>query len=203
MIRAVVFDMDGVLIDAREWHKVALNEALELFGAEISDADHALKFDGLPTKRKLEMLSNAGLIPWRLHSLIEAVKQDRTLRIASTRCYPLNNVLFTLGYIKSLGLRVGVATNSIRRTAEVMLGMSGVSPSIDLLLTNQDVINPKPDPEIYLKSASLLGVKPSETLVVEDNENGVKSALSAGCRVLRVSDPSEVTADAIREALGI
>ena len=67
MIKAVIFDMDGVLIDAREWHYEALNRALRLFGMEISRTDHLTTFDGLPTRRKLEMLSSTNGLPVELH----------------------------------------------------------------------------------------------------------------------------------------
>lgn len=56
-IKAIFFDMDGVLIDAKEWHYEALNRALELFGMPISQVDHLTTFDGLPTRKKLEMLT--------------------------------------------------------------------------------------------------------------------------------------------------
>ena len=73
MIKAVVFDMDGVLIDAREWHYVALNRALALFGMEISRADHLTTFDGLPTRRKLEILSTTENLPRELHGFHDAL----------------------------------------------------------------------------------------------------------------------------------
>ena len=69
---AVLFDMDGVLIDARDWHYDALNEALRLFGVEISRTEHLSRFNGLSTKKKLEMLSSDGVIPPELHRTVEA-----------------------------------------------------------------------------------------------------------------------------------
>lgn len=74
-IKAILFDMDGVLIDAKEWHYEALNEALRLFGVEISRYDHLHTFDGLPTKVKLEMLGEQNFLPQELHSFINNVKQ--------------------------------------------------------------------------------------------------------------------------------
>ncbi|WP_371364212.1 hypothetical protein SRRS_50250 [Sporomusa rhizae] len=81
MIKAVLFDMDGVLIDAREWHYIALNRALQLFGFEINRYDHLVTFDGLPTKKKLEMLSIERKLPRKLHSFINLIKQQYTMEL--------------------------------------------------------------------------------------------------------------------------
>ena len=192
MIRGVIFDMDGVLIDAREWHFLALNEALGYFGLEISRYDHESRFDGLPTKVKLAMLSQDSGLPFGLHSTIEEIKQDRTLRFAAKFCFPSTQHQLLLGKIKSEGKKIGVATNSIKQTAEFMLQYAGVSQFLDTLVTNQDVSKPKPDPEIYISAAANLGLEPKECLVFEDNENGINAAKTAGCHVVQVASPSEV-----------
>ena len=82
-MKAIVFDMDGVLIDAREWHHRALNEALEVFNVSINLQEHNDRFDGLPTSVKLNMLSSEGRIPRHLHQIINEIKQERTLRVAA------------------------------------------------------------------------------------------------------------------------
>jgi beta-phosphoglucomutase len=191
-IDTVIFDMDGVLIDARDWHFEALNDALRLFGFYIDRSAHEKRFNGLPTKVKLEILSREQGLPPSLHFLINAVKQERTLRIAATNCYPRPQHLILIAALKRGGIRVGVATNSIRQTTEAMLSYAGIMPLIDVIVTNQDVIFPKPHPEIYLKTIDLLGSTPERTLVVEDNPNGIAAARSAGCRVVEVADPGEV-----------
>ena len=190
--KAVVFDMDGVLIDARDWHFQALNEALGFFGFQIDENLHDSQFDGLPTRIKLEMLSADFGLPRALHPIIQEVKQDRTLRIAAEKCFPSTPHLLLLGRLKHEGMKIGVATNSIRKTADYMLEYAGISKYLDALVTNEDVSHPKPDPEIYKKVCSLLQVEPKETLVFEDNENGVQAALMAGCQVITVKSPAEV-----------
>ena len=190
--KAVVFDMDGVLIDARDWHFQALNEALGFFGFQIDENLHDSQFDGLPTRIKLEMLSADFGLPRALHPIIQEVKQDRTLRIAAEKCFPSTPHLLLLGRLKHEGMKIGVATNSIRKTADYMLEYAGISKYLDALVTNEDVSHPKPDPEIYKKVCSLRQVEPKETLVFEDNENGVQAALMAGCQVITVKSPAEV-----------
>ena len=87
-IQGVIFDMDGVLIDAKEWHYEALNKALGLFGFQVSRYDHLSTFDGLPTRHKLEMLSLERGLPKGLHSFINELKQQYTLETVYTRCKP-------------------------------------------------------------------------------------------------------------------
>src|SRR5215470_2446674 len=88
MIKAILFDMDGVLIDAKDWHYEALNRALGIFGMEIDRDSHVAIFDGLPTRRKLEILSATRSLPKRLHPLIHDLKQAHTRELAYARCRP-------------------------------------------------------------------------------------------------------------------
>ncbi len=87
-IKAILFDMDGVLIDAKEWHYEALNKALSLFGMEISRYDQLVTYDGLPTKKKLQMLSRERGLPESLHGFLNALKQKYTQEMIFTKCHP-------------------------------------------------------------------------------------------------------------------
>jgi HAD superfamily hydrolase (TIGR01509 family) len=189
---AVVFDMDGVLIDARDWHFEALNDALRIFGEEISMDDHLNRFDGLPTKIKLRMLEEEGRIPSGLGPQIEAVKQERTLRAAAKLCFPNLEHLILLAELKREGYKVGVATNSIRSSASAMLSFAGVIELLDVLVTNEDVERAKPDPAIYLRACESLGLNPSQVLVFEDNQYGIAAAKAAGCDVVEVENPQQL-----------
>lgn len=190
--KAVIFDMDGVLIDARNWHYEALNEALALFGAEIPYQEHLDRFDGLPTRVKLRLLSAEGRLDEHLHDLVEEVKQERTMRIAASKNLPNLDHLILIGRLKHMGSKVGVATNSIRLTSQFMLESAGLLGELDCLVTNEDVVQGKPDPEIYLKACSLLDLSPEECLAIEDSPNGIRSAESAGLTVFSVTSPDEV-----------
>jgi HAD superfamily hydrolase (TIGR01509 family) len=191
-IKAVLFDMDGVLIDAREWHFDALNEALGLFGVWISRDDHLSRFNGLSTRKKLEMLTADGVIPQELHRVIEAVKQDRTLRIAAQKCYPVVSHQVLITRLKALGIKVGLVTNSIRKSSEFMLEYAGLLKFMDIVITNEDVHEGKPNPAGYLLAMQKLGVLPEETIVVEDGEYGIMAAEAAGANVVKVDEPFEV-----------
>jgi beta-phosphoglucomutase-like phosphatase (HAD superfamily) len=201
--KAVIFDMDGVLIDARDWHYRALNRGLQIFGAEITYEDHLNRFNGLPTRVKLSMLVEEGQIPELAKDYIEAVKQTWTIREAANSCFPKIEHLILFGILKSAGLKLGVATNSIRETSTAMLGYAGLLSQLDVLVTNEDVLKPKPSPDIYSLAAKRLGVEPSECLVIEDHEYGIAAAESAGCQTIKVFGPDEVDADLVLNRLGV
>lgn len=192
-IKAVIFDMDGVLIEARDWHYESLNKALGLFGSEITRYDHLVTFDGLPTKKKLEMLSLEGGLPVKLHDFINDLKQEYTWEIVYTKCKPIFHHRYALSKLKSEGYVLSVCSNSVRKTIELMMERSGLMPYLDFFLSNQDVVKGKPDPEIYNKAIERLGFLPSECLIVEDNQNGVKAALASGAHLLKVENPNDVT----------
>lgn len=192
-IKAIIFDMDGVLIDAREWHYESLNKALRLFGTEISRYDHLVTFDGLPTRKKLEMLSMEQNLPVKLHSFINELKQEYTWQIVYTQCKPIFQHRYALSKLKEKGYKIAVCSNSISKTIELMMEKAGLSEYLDFFLSNQDVVKGKPDPEIYTKAITRFGLNAKECLVVEDNQNGIKAALASGAHLLKVDNPSDVT----------
>lgn len=200
-IKAVIFDMDGVLIDAKDWHYEALNRALALFGFTISRYDHLVTFDGLPTKRKLEMLTRERGLPAGLHGLINELKQIYTMEIVHARCRPTFSHEYALSNLKARGYRLGVASNSVRRSVVTMMEYARLTPYLDFMLSNEDVSRGKPHPDIYLRAAEILGLPPSDCLVVEDNENGIAAAEAAGTHVMVVHDIHDVTLENIERHL--
>jgi len=191
-IKAVIFDMDGVLIDAKDWHYESLNKALGIFGQEISRYDHLITFDGLPTKKKLEMLSIEGGFPKGLHSFVNDLKQQYTMDIVFSKCKPVFQHQYALSKLKNAGYSLAVCSNSIRNTIEIMMDKSGLAPYLDFIISNQDVKQGKPDPEMYNNAIAKLGLDPRECLIVEDNENGIKAALASGANLLKVENPDDV-----------
>lgn len=191
-IKAIIFDMDGVLIDARDWHYEALNKALSMFGMAISRFDHLITYDGLPTKEKLKMLSLEKGLPHGLHSFINELKQQFTIEEVILKCRPVFHHQYALARLKSEGYKLVVCSNSIKDTITIMLTKAGIIDYFDFYLSNQDVKKSKPDPEMYDRAIGKLGLKKDECLVVEDNENGIKSALAAGAHLLRVYNVNDV-----------
>jgi HAD superfamily hydrolase (TIGR01509 family) len=192
MIKAVIFDMDGVLIEAKDWHYEALNKSLNLFGYNISRFDHLTKFDGLPTKDKLNILTTEYNLPVELHSFINEMKQHYTMEIVHTKCKPLFIHEYALSKLKTEGYRLAVASNSVKNTVVTMMEKASLTQYLDFLISNEDVKKGKPDPEMYIKTIELLGLKPEECVVVEDNENGIRAAKGAGAHVLAVNEVTDV-----------
>ena len=196
-IKAVIFDMDGVLIDAKDWHYEALNRALNHFGYNISRYDHLVTFDGLPTRRKLEMLTKEHGLPISLHGFLNDLKQIYTTEVVHARCKPLFQHEYALSNLRSMGYKMAVASNSVRNSIELMMKKSNLDRYLEGIVSNQDVAHGKPDPEIYLKAMAMLGVKPEETLVLEDNEHGIASARAAGTHLMIIGEVTDVTLDGI------
>ena len=199
IIKAILFDMDGVLIDAKEWHYNALNKALSLFGLEINHYDHCVTYDGLPTSRKLEILTQERGLPVELHSFINQIKQQYTLDEVYQRCRPVFVHEYALSKLRKNGMRMAVCSNSIRKTVEIMLEKAMISHNFDFFLSNQDIQNPKPDPEIYITAMKRLGVSPNETLILEDNDYGKKAAIASGAHLLSIDSIEDVTYSRIIE----
>lgn len=201
-IKAVLFDMDGVLIDAKDWHYEALNKALGLFGMEISRYDHLSSFDGLPTKVKLQMISKRFFLPESLHSFINKVKQLYTVEFIHQKCHPMFHHEYALSKLHAEGYKIAVCSNSIRKTIELMMEKAELMPYIDMIVSNEDVVKAKPDPEMYTTAINRFGLKPEECIVVEDNPNGIRAGKASGAAVLEVATVYDVTYDNIKRLIG-
>ncbi|MBO2927892.1 MULTISPECIES: HAD family hydrolase [Pseudomonadaceae] len=197
MILGVIFDMDGVLIEAKDWHYDALNKALNLFGYNISRHEHLTSYDGLPTAHKLNMLTAERGLPQALHPFINEMKQAYTMEIVYAKCKPTFLHQYALSSLKKLGYKLAVASNSVRNSVEVMMEKSCLDQYLDIKLSNQDVVKGKPAPDIYIKAIAELGLRPEQCLIVEDNENGIRAARASGAHVLEVSETSDVNLENI------
>ncbi len=197
MIKAVLFDMDGVLIEAKEWHYETLNSALSLFGMAISRTEHLAVYDGLPTKKKLEILSRSKGLPPRLHDFLNAYKQRLTYQMVIERCRPVFHHQYALSRLKREGKHLAVCSNSIRATVQTMMEQADLLQYLDFFISNQDVQKAKPDPEIYTAAIERLGLKPEECMILEDNDHGIQAARASGAHVMIVGTPNDVTYERI------
>ncbi|TBL69153.1 HAD family phosphatase [Hafnia alvei] len=191
--------MDGVLIDAREWHYNALNQVLTFFGIPISREKHLGCYDGLPTRDKLLLLSQETGLPIALHSFINEMKQHYTQELINQHCYPVFQHQYALSRLRHEGFKLAVASNSICHSIEVMLERAKLLSYLDFFMSNEDVKHGKPDPEIYIKAMTRMEITPRECVIVEDSPHGVQAARDAGAHVMVVSDPSVVTYDSVNK----
>src|SRR6201999_2671496 len=127
----------------------ALNGARGLLGHAISRYDHVATYDGLPTRKKLEMLSIERGLPRQLHAFINSLKQEFTLQIVHKECKPVFQHEFALSKLKADGLALAVASNSVRASVELMMERANLAPYLDVILSNEDVEHAKPHPQIF------------------------------------------------------
>jgi HAD superfamily hydrolase (TIGR01509 family) len=190
-VKLIIFDLDGVLVEAKNLHFESLNKAL---GKEyaISWKEHLSKYDGLKTNQKLEMLTQDKGLPTELHSQIWDKKQKYTLE--ELRNLKPNGVLLSvMNTLVDEGYKIAVCSNSIRKTVLTVLSKLGLMEFMDYIISNEDVQNSKPHPEMYWRAISKMGCLPEETLIVEDSPYGLLAASRSKAHILRVKNPSEVT----------
>lgn len=200
-VSCILFDLDGVLVDATEWHYEALNRALRLFGFDITRYEHLAGYNGLPTRKKLQMLSVEKGLPVPMHDILSRLKQVYTRDEILTKCRPVFEKEYMLSRLQREGYRLAVCSNSIRESLDLMVRQSGLSGYFEFLVSNEDVATPKPDPEIYTTALSRLGADASEALIVEDAPHGVEAARRSGAHVCEVSGFSDVDYFRVRAAL--
>jgi HAD superfamily hydrolase (TIGR01509 family) len=190
-IKFIIFDLDGVLVDAKEIHYDALNEAL---GEKYMIAwdEHLSRYDGLKTSQKLKMLTEDKGLPVNLYDKVWTEKQKLTID-------KLKNLTQSLQLIECMdaltndGYKIAVCSNSIRKTVLTVLSKLGIIEYIDLIISNEDVKNSKPHPEMYWNAISMMSFLPEQTLIVEDSPYGLLAASRSKSHILRVKSPVDVT----------
>lgn len=193
-MKAILFDLDGVLVDACEWHYEALNKALVECGYDpIRRDDHIKIYNGLPTKKKLEKM---GLSSEEINRVSELKKLD-TKQLIEKECKPSEKKIAMLNELKKKHL-LACCSNAIKESVKDMLKKSGIFCFFDLVLGNDEIKNPKPDPEIYLKAFEELKVKPEECLIVEDAPHGIEAAKASGATVIAVRGYDDVNLELFR-----
>ena len=203
MTKLIIFDLDGVLVEAKEIHYTTLNKAIEeVAGGEfiITPAEHLSTYDGLKTQQKLDMLTKSKGLSVDYHEHIWNLKQLLTIN-AISQLKVDNRLVEIFKELRERGYQLACCSNSIRRSVLVMLSKIGLIEYMDLILSNEDVKNSKPHPEMYWKGMSMMGVLPEETLIVEDSPHGLLAASRSRANVLRVDNPSDLTLEKLETKL--
>jgi HAD superfamily hydrolase (TIGR01509 family) len=199
MKKLIIFDLDGVLVDAKEIHFNALNSALASIDPKycISLQEHLSMYDGLKTHAKINLLNKAKNLPTEYNDTIWKKKQQATEELIES-ISTNQDLINLLIKIKSEGIKIACCSNSIRSTCYKILSKTGIIEYFDLIISNEDVKNSKPHPEMYWKAMSLLNVLPEETLIIEDSPVGLMGAEKSGASVCRVKNTSDVTLNKIQ-----
>lgn len=193
--KCVLFDLDGVLVDATEIHYEALNKALNLFGFNINREDHLKIFNGLPTQKKLEILTEKYQLPESLHTVISAQKKIYTEHLIQLNCKAAYDKILMLDYLFTKGVKLGVCSNAIYESVKKMLNLTELTGYFNLIMGNDSVayMKPKPNPDIYIHAMDILKVEPKDTWIVEDAPHGIEAAKEANVgKVIEVAGYHEV-----------
>lgn len=198
MIKQIIFDLDGVLINSRELHFESFNGAINNVCPEysISKEEHLSTYDGLPTTSKLELLTKNKGLPKEMHDKIWKKKQRITLAMMQTyeRDEKLNSILRKL---QEKGIEMAVASNSVRESIITALHHKRILHYFWHVMSNQDVLRPKPNPEMYYKIMIQSGIPSRNTLILEDSNKGREAVLNSGAHLGAIKDPEDLTYEKI------
>jgi HAD superfamily hydrolase (TIGR01509 family) len=190
VVKLIVFDLDGVLVEAKNIHFDALNKALGDYA--ISWNEHLSTYDGLKTFQKLDMLTKEKGLPVEEHQRIWEDKQKYTLQMLG-ELKPSKSISAAISSLSKSGYKIACCSNSIRKTVVTVLAKLDIIEYFDLIISNEDVLNSKPHPEMYWTAMSKMKCLPEETLIVEDSPYGLLAAARSKSYILRVKNPKEVT----------
>lgn len=200
MFKLIIFDLDGVLVEAKHIHYETLNSAILRVTNNkdmvISWEEHLSLYDGRKTNEKLELLTERKSLSKDLHKDIWEEKQKLTLEALAT-LPPDTRLQKIFHKLKEQNYIIACCSNSIRRSVLTMLSKLGLIEFMDLIISNEDVKNSKPHPEMYWKAMSMMGVLPEETLIVEDSPPGLLAATRSRAHILRVNNPQDLTEEKI------
>jgi HAD superfamily hydrolase (TIGR01509 family) len=178
--QAVLFDLDGVIADTEPLKFAAYQQVFqETFGVELPATD--VSWRGKQEQAVMQYWFEQFDLSGDIAALVQAKRSAYHQLIHSDRIPAVAGVIEFIQRLKSTpGKGSGVATSSSQQEAQTVLGTLGVLPLFDVLVTRDDVQNLKPEPDVYLKAAALLRVKPENCVVFEDSQAGVHAAKSAG-----------------------
>lgn len=204
MNRLIVFDLDGVLVDSKEIHFNALNSALALIDKSyvITKNEQDKYYEGLPTKRKLIMLTQHKGLPESFYNTISEEKQKFTKEMLEQLSIDKELISY-FNIIKQNNIRIAIASNSIRSTIDLCLSKLGIIDLVDYILSNEDVTFPKPHPEIYWKAMSHFGCIAEETVIFEDSVVGKLAASDSKANLIEVTNRDDLTINKINRAISI
>jgi len=187
--KLVIFDLDGVLLDSRDLHYDALNDALRKISEEyvITREEHLSKYDGLNTTKKLKMLTEDKGLPVQYYDRIWIDKQEATFDLLPN-AYFNKDAILAMSTLKQRGWKIAVASNSIRETVKIALNSCHAMQYVDYFVSNEDVFNPKPFPEMYWQCMTKMKALPKDTIIVEDSHIGREGATNSGGNLYPVKD---------------
>jgi beta-phosphoglucomutase len=187
MIKAIIFDLDGTLVDTIPIYMAAYIKVInEELGLPIAKEQIEAKFGKKATNIMLELLEDAGMHPseTEVAELIDKIREDFKKNFMKVLVLP--GVFELLERLKKEGYKIALATSSRNYAADLILKKFELRKYFDAVVTGDDIVHSKPHPEIFLKAAEELGVEPEDCLVVEDAVYGIDAGKAAKMKTLAV-----------------
>lgn len=187
MIKAVLFDMDGVIAETEHVHVEAEKQTLLKYGVQITE-DELHRYTGTTAKQMFMEL----IAKYKLDTTFEKIfkeKEEIMFKLLEIDTQPVKGVIELISKLKEKHVKLAVASSSHRRLVRYVLRKLEITRLFDSIISAEDVAHGKPNPEIFLMSAKRLKVSPTECLVVEDAKLGVEAAKEAGMKCLGYRNP--------------
>ena len=182
---AVIFDMDGVIVDSNPYHKIALRQFAKKYGYDLSDQYMLEKIYGRTNKDWITNLF--GVLPSeKLHELIEE-KEELYRQLFKNDIKPVRGLVSFLEALERHHIPRAIGTSAPHSNVTFTLGSTHTGHFFETILDDSFVTEGKPNPEIYLKCAAALKMPPAQCIVIEDSLSGVKAGRSAGCSVVGIT----------------
>lgn len=195
MTVAFLFDMDGVIVDSNPWHKIALKQFCSKYGHNLSEQQLRERIYGRTNRDWITNVFGT-LEPGRLRAYADE-KEALFRELYENDIRPVEGLQDFLDKLDRYGIARAIATSAPRANVDFTLLKTGLSAYFPVVLDESFVVNGKPDPEIYLKTAAALGFDPSRCIVIEDSLSGVTAGRRAGCKVIGITTthtPEELAA---------
>jgi beta-phosphoglucomutase family hydrolase len=188
MIKAVIFDLDGVIVESENTHVEAEKQTLLKYGVQIS-TEELRRYTGTTAKLMFSEL----IKKYNLNTTFEEMfseKEEIFFKLLEEDAKPTKGVVEFLEELKKRNIRLAVGSSSNKKLIDYVLNKLNIRHLFDCVVGAEDIVHSKPNPEIFLKAAAKLGLSPAECLVIEDAELGVEAAKRARMKCVGYKNPN-------------
>jgi HAD superfamily hydrolase (TIGR01509 family) len=189
MIKAVIFDMDGVIIDSEPIYFESDKMTMKYYEKEITD-EELNNYVGVTNPAMWVEIREKYKLIAPIEELLEKQFYYKNLLFRNKKLEPIAGIIKLLDELKSCRIKIGLASSSSKDFIELILNSLGVIDYFDAIISGEEVQNSKPAPDIFKKAAEVLNVEPSSCLVIEDSMHGVKAAKLAEMKCIGFFNPN-------------